>query len=327
MTTNPKKRVLVVDALNLFLRNYIANPSLCADGLPCGAVKGLLQSLQKISKEMHPVHEIILVWDGEGGSKRRKRLNADYKSGRTPSRLNRSVRLLSENDEQQNKMDQMCRLISYLNEMPVVQLRQDNVEADDLIAYVCKLPQFSGMLKIIVSSDKDFFQLCNDEVLLYRPMQSEIMNVKRIVEKFGIHPNNFAFARALSGDDSDNLNGVKGVGLPTVAKRFPFMADKKECDINDIMQYAEEHKGKVTVYDRVLESKEKILLNYKMMQLYHPSMSPQAHFAVKNIVENYVPTFNQTLIISKMMLDGFADYNWENIFQTFRFIVAENGKK
>ena len=66
-------------------------------------------------------------------------------------------------DEQQrsNMVWQQLRLIEYLNELPVIQLRFDEVEADDVIAYATGMEQFDGWEKVIVSSDKDFLQLCD----------------------------------------------------------------------------------------------------------------------------------------------------------------------
>ena len=53
--------------------------------------------------------------------------------------------------------------------------------------------------------DKDFYQLCDDKTVVYKPVRDEFLNKKRIVEQFDIHPNNFALARAIDGDKSDNL--------------------------------------------------------------------------------------------------------------------------
>ena len=66
-----KKRILIIDQLNLFFRNYIVNPSLSLNGAPIGALKGCIQSIQKIVRESKP-DVIVICWDGEGGSQKRK---------------------------------------------------------------------------------------------------------------------------------------------------------------------------------------------------------------------------------------------------------------
>ena len=95
-----------------------------------------------------------------------------------------------------------------------------SIEADDGIGYCVQMEKYKGWQKIIISSDKDFIQLCDDETVLYRPIQKVFLNSKRVLEDYDIHPVNFALARALSGDKSDNLPGVPGVGMKAGAKRF-----------------------------------------------------------------------------------------------------------
>jgi len=74
MTKTDQKRVLIIDALNLYLRAYIMDPSLTMQGEPCGGIKGSLKILQKLVRESKP-NEIVIVWDGPNGSRKRKALN------------------------------------------------------------------------------------------------------------------------------------------------------------------------------------------------------------------------------------------------------------
>jgi DNA polymerase-1 len=71
-------------------------------------------------------------------------------------------------------------------------------------------------------ADKDFFQLLDDKTIQERPVQKDTYDWDKVIEEFGIHPVNFALARAMVGDASDNLPGINRVGPPTVAKRLPF---------------------------------------------------------------------------------------------------------
>ena len=228
------KRVLIVDQLNLFFRNYIVNPSLSTDGSPIGGLRGCIQSLQKVVRESKP-DMIVICWDGEGGSRKRKLLKKDYKAGRKPIRLNRSVRNMTEQQEVDNKLWQQSRLVEYYNQIPVIQFMFKSTEADDIIAYVARHPSLKDHEKIILSSDKDFFQLLDERTVLYRPIQKEVLNQNSIVEKFDIHPNNFAIARAMAGDKSDNIEGLGGMGLKTISKRFPFLREEKEVMLSDLV--------------------------------------------------------------------------------------------
>ena len=97
-------RVLVIDQLNLFLRNYVINPAESQWG-PIGGVRGTLQSLQKLCNEVKPDH-IVICWDGAGGSIKRKQMKKDYKAGRAPIRLNRAFHHLDEDETKQNRFFQ-----------------------------------------------------------------------------------------------------------------------------------------------------------------------------------------------------------------------------
>ena len=156
MTKTDQKRVLIIDALNLYLRAYIMDPSLTMQGEPCGGIKGSLKILQKLVRESKP-NEIVIVWDGPDGSRKRKALNKNYKAGRKPIRLNRAVKNLTEDEEMRNKVWQQIRLMEYLNEMPIIQTIIPEVEADDVISYLTRLSHYKGWQKVIISNDKDFY--------------------------------------------------------------------------------------------------------------------------------------------------------------------------
>jgi DNA polymerase-1 len=317
-----KKRVMIVDGLNQFLRSFIIDPTLSNGGKPVGGICGFFKSLQKMNRELKP-DRIIVVWDGTGGSKRRKSLHKGYKEGRKPVRLNRNLRLTPE-EEQENRSWQQFRLIELINTTPIVQTVEDGVEADDIIALITKFPEFKGWNKFIVSADKDFIQLCDDETILFRPIQKEVLNAKRVVEKFGIHPTNFALARAMAGDPSDNLPGIGGVGLKTVAKRLPFLMENKEYHLKDVEKFCEKTDSASNVYGKILESLDVIAFNYKIMQLYAPSISLKAVNKVKNTFAEYEPLFNQTEFTKMSIKDGFGHISFEEIFRTFRKMVEDD---
>ena len=319
------KRTLIIDALNIYLRAYISNPSLALNGEPLGGAFGFLKSLQKYCREMKPDH-IVICWDGPDGSRKRKTMHKGYKDGRKPIRLNRNVRIMSEGEEQNNKVWQQCRLISYLNCLPVSQIMIEKVEADDVISYVAQMPCFKDSQKVIISSDKDFYQLCGDETIVYRPVQAHFINSKRLVESFGIHPNNFALARAVCGDKSDNLDGIGGAGLKTVAKRFPFLVEEKTHEINTLIKACEDVEKPLKIHHNILSGEEKIKRNYKMMQLYMPLISVQASQKIKYAIQEMTPELNKTQCIGLMIEDGIGAYDWSEMFATMKRICLTTKK-
>jgi DNA polymerase-1 len=317
------KRIMIIDALNLFLRSYIVNPTISKDGKPIGGTAGFLKSLQKLSREIKP-DAIVVCWDGRGGSRKRKQTNKNYKAGRSPIRLNRNVRVLSEDQEKENKIWQMYRTFDYLNHFPVIQLIADEVEADDLIAYVCRYSAFKDDQKVIVSSDKDFYQLLDNTTIIHRPVQKQYLSKTHILEDFGIHPQNFALARAIAGDPSDNLSGIGGVGLKTVAKRFIFFAEERDVTLLELIEFCENQEKKIKAYELIPESKELIKENYKLMQLYSPSLSIQTKQSVDWTIEEFEYGFRKTETDGMMIQDGIHENSWTDLFQNFRRMCRDN---
>ena len=314
---------MVIDGTNNFYRSYIVDPSISTNGAPIGGVKGFFKTLQKMSREINP-DQIIVCWDGADGSRKRRSMVKTYKDGRKPIRLNRSNRNLNESEERDNKIWQQVRLMELLNETPVIQLVLDSVEADDLISLVVQDNNYKGWHKIIVSSDKDFYQLCDDETIVHRPIQKETLNLPRVVEQFGIHPRNFALARAIAGDKSDNLPGVPGVGLSTIARRFPFLSESRDYTLDDIVEACEQVEKPLKVHEGIIDAVDTIEQNYKMMQLYFPLISIQGKQKVRFTLDNFEFEFNKTEVDKMMTYDGFGTINFTDLYAIFRRICVDN---
>lgn len=320
------KRVLIIDALNMFLRAFIVDPSLSHHGQPIGGIKGSIKILQKLVRMTKP-NEIVICWDGPNGSQKRKTMNSSYKAGRKPLRLNRSVHNLTENEELQNKVWQQMRTMDYLNQMPIIQLILERVEADDIISYVCSSHHYNGWQKVIVSNDKDFLQLCDEETVVYRPTTDKIETKNTVLESMGVHPTNMALARAMDGDASDNLPGVNRVGMKTIATKLPFMKEARDITIDELVEYCENIDSKLKVYKNIAESKELIQHNYDMMQLYSPLISIQGKQTIDHALDNFECNFNKTELLKLMMKDGFGELNWEELKTFLNKISRECNEK
>jgi len=319
------KRLLIVDALNAYLRAYIVDPSISTNGQPIGGLKGFFKILQKLVRMTKP-DQVMVVWDGPNGSAKRKIMDKNYKAGRKPIRLNRAFHNLTDDEELLNKIWQQTRAIEYLNNMPVIQFMLPEIEADDVISYATTMSHYDGWQKIIVSNDRDFMQLCDEETVLWRPTKDEVLNTTRIVEQTGVHPTNMALARAIIGDASDNLPGIKGAGFATVAKRLGFLAESSTHTVDRVIEHCETkmEESKLKFYSAVAENRELLEHNYKMMQLYAPQMSIQSKRFVKESVENFEFDFNRTEIVGMMRDDGFGELNWEDLRANLNRIISDN---
>ena len=170
------KKLLIIDAQNMFIRNYVLSPAMDLNGNPIGGVAGFLKSLQKEIRETSP-DKVVICWEGAGGSARRRSLNKEYKVGRKAPRLNRQFQMPCAEEERANKLRQQLRLMEYLDTMPVVQLSLESQEADDIIGWLCRTDTFSAWSKIIISSDKDFIQLHKfRNVSQYSPITKKMVN-------------------------------------------------------------------------------------------------------------------------------------------------------
>jgi len=186
------------------------------------------------------------------------------------------------------------------------------------------MPRFADWQKVIVSSDKDFIQVLDKKTVLYRPTQSEVLNVPKILGKYEIHPNNFALARSLAGDKSDNLDGVPGIGLATVSKRFPFVREEKEYYIDDIINECQDNiDSSLKIFGNVLDHEKNIRSNYQIMQLSSPSISIQSKTRIKDTFENYEPLYNKTAMLSKMIHDGVGEIRLDCLEQSFKKMKSE----
>lgn len=314
------KRVMLVDAQNQFMRSYIVNPTMSPNGDPMGGVVGFLQTMNKLCRQVKP-DLFVVVWDGDGGSNRRRQQNKNYKVGRKPPKLNRWSQNMNPAEIHTNRIWQQVRCIEYVNQTPIIQFRQPNVEADDVIAYVKSMPLFEDWQKVIISSDKDFIQLLDDKTVLVRPTQDQILNTNRVLEEHSIHPCNFALARAMVGDKSDNIDGIHGVGLKTVAKAFPFLSEGRDYYLEDLKKHSEGEESKLSIYNKVVENYKKVCDNYSIMQLSTPMISIRCAQFIDSTFKEYKPMFNKTEINKMMSVDGAITLNIDCLKTTFNAMV------
>lgn len=312
MTYN--SRVLLVDAMNLFIRSYAAVPSMDENGNHIGGMVGFLKSLGLAIRTFKPTRTII-VFDGQGGSQRRRKVFPAYKQNRKPPiRLNRSYDLTTDEEESENMKFQLVTLVDMLECLPLTILALDNVEADDVIAYLTQLVTTEGGHSIIYSTDKDFFQLAGEDVKVYNPVKKKTYSQEVILEDYGIHPKHFHFFRALNGDKSDNIDGVKGVGEITLRKYLPEIADPTaDISVDFIRQKYDGMKKVPKMITNILNNEKIIDRNLYLMNLHDGVMSVDARMKVANLFHNTTVSLRKFDLTFKMkqskLLHAFPTYD------------------
>lgn len=311
-----QRNVLIVDAMNLFVRSYCAYPTMSAHGYQMGGCVGFLKTLCRIVNEVQP-KAVYVCWEG-GGSSRRRSLLAEYKLNRAPGRLNR---FYDDDipDSEENRNHQVQTLLHMTRCAPICQLYAADCEGDDLVAYLCYGPmRHEG--KVIVSSDKDLYQLLGDNAQLYNLHKKTFVTAQTVMEEFRVQAKHFALAKALCGDPGDNVPGVKGIGFRTAAKLFPFLGTEDDVLLQDVFNYANAHVDESRYYKRVLEEESAVHRNWKLVHLDGSMIPAQQRIAVDDRVRSFVPRADRMKLVRHLVKEGINDFDVEGFFYAFNCI-------
>jgi DNA polymerase-1 len=291
------------------------------NGNHIGGMSGFMKSLGLAIRTFKPTR-CVVVFDGKGGSQRRRKVFPDYKANRKPPvRLNRAYDMTTDEQERENMKWQLVSLIEILEHLPVTIVAIDNVEADDVIAYMTQLVTSVGGESIIYSMDKDFYQLVSDNIKLYSPIKKKTYTEEVILEEFGIHPKHFHFYRALDGDKSDNIDGVKGVGKASLVKYLPEIADPfQDISFEFVREKYKDQKKLPKMIENILSNEDILKRNLYLMNLHEGVMSSDARIRVADIFNNASVDFKKSdltkLLIKTKLYLSFPNYDsW--LAQTF----------
>ena len=191
------KKIYLIDVSSMFFRAFYAvRPLHALDGTPVNAVYGFISMIAKLLKEKNPEY-IAFCYDRKEPSFR-KDLDLNYKANRTemPDDLQLQMPIIKE----------IAPLFG------IMDLEIPGFEADDIIGTLSCLAKNNNFQAVVVSGDKDFCQLLNENVVMYDTMKETITSADSVIEKYGVTPNQFIDYLAIVGDASDNIKGVAGVG-------------------------------------------------------------------------------------------------------------------
>lgn len=276
---------------------------------------------------------VIVAFDGQGGSKNRKKIYGEYKANRSKSKLhiNRAYNdMMNEEEERESMKRQYVWLMDMLDYLPITTMIYDGVEADDTMAYITTNLLKENEQAVVMSTDKDFLQLVNDKTIVWSPTKKKIYNTKRIEEEFGMHPTNLLLYRVLDGDTSDNIPGIYGCGIKTILKRYPELVEEKEISLEKFFELTEqkvkETKGKIKIYKDILNSKNQIIMNEKLMQLKDVDISGQIKMKILDRFNEEVKPLNKMdfmkVLLKYKVVNNFGDINdW--LKRTFGGIVTD----
>ena len=269
--------------------------------------------------------KVVVMWDGDDNSLTRKTLYPQYKE----------KRIVTDDFKDQSFEEQKERIKEYLEECYIRQINVDKNEADDLISWYCKIALDENIT--IYSGDKDLIQLISEKVSVYYPKTKQTFrNGDKVMLDYYYFPHqNVKTYKILSGDKSDNIDGISGLGEKTLIKFFPELLEKPGS-VTDILEKAEillkENRSNKTLQN-LLSGKtrtgvygdEFFQINQKIVDLSNPLITDEG----KELVELY---YKESLdpegrgyknLIKMMMEDGFFKYlpkndeAWVNFVRPF----------
>ncbi len=318
-------KTLIIDGNNLFKIGFHGVRDFYHEGRHVGGTWHFINTIRRFVDEQN-FDKVVVFWDGISNSSARRLIYPQYKEHRRSDF----------NEFKQDSFDeQKERIKQYLEEMFVRQIVIDNNEADDLIAYYCQISE--DEIKTIFSGDKDLTQLISDKVSIYSPNSKQVYkNGDKIKIQFHEFPHqNIKTYKILSGDKSDNIDGIYYLGEKTLVKLFPELLDRtvtitdiltkaetllKEDKDNKVLQNLLSGKTKTGVY-----GEEFFIINEKIVDLSKPLITDEA----KELVELY---YRESLdpdgrgyknLLKMMMQDGFfkflpkGDNAWVNFVRPF----------
>ena len=275
-----------------------------------GGCIGFLKSMQRIAREIQP-SRIYITWEG-GGSQRRRKLYPEYKMGRKAEKLNR---FYGDDipDSETNKKRQLMSLLGMLKFIPACQIYVSDCEGDDIIAQLCT-GSFRNKDKIIVSSDKDMYQLLDDTTRIYSLHKKKIITAKEIFEEFRITTHNFAIAKAICGDAGDNVPGVKGIGFKKVASKLPMLGSNQVLILQDIFDFCQSRIDESIVYRRIIECVDDIKRNWKLVHLDGSMLSGDQVSKMQYVIDTFEPRVNRIKLIQALIKEGIEGFDIEGFF-------------
>ncbi len=309
--------IVLFDISNIAYRSFFTTTELNKNGEDIGMIKTSLLTLQSIIKR-HSPKKVVIVFDGKGGSKYKKKIFSEYKGQRSfPAKLN--VFPGSQDEQEKKSKDnflwQLKILFELCSYLPVYNAIRAGFEADELVAYLCQV-YFKDNKKLIVSNDKDYHQLMNDKCYIYNLDLRNVIHYEYLKKKWETeNTKNLTVIRTMVGDASDNIYGIDGLGVKKIKNYFPELFDsglvlesiddfklylnKKMDDINGlekkqskdkttiqkIKHLLNEHDGKHTD-KKCIDILER---NYELMQLFNIEMDASDMQFIDRVMNAKIP--------------------------------------
>jgi DNA polymerase I len=240
------KKLYLVDVSSMFFRAYYAvRPLSTSKGLPTNSIYGFLSMIVKLLKDLQPDY-VAFCFDRPEPSFR-KDIYKEYKANRS--------------EMPEDLIPQVPYIKKLTEALGIPIFEQPGFEADDIIGTLAQLAKTNNIQVVIVSGDKDFSQLIDDRVTMLDTMKDKIFNSEEVKNKWGVTPEQFIDYLALTGDASDNIPGVRGVGPKGAEKLLSEFGS-----VEGIYERIDEVRNE-KLKQKLIESKESAFLSKQLVTI------------------------------------------------------------
>lgn len=241
-----KETVYLVDGSSYIHRAYHAIRHLSnSKGLPTNAIFGFTKMVLKLLADKRPRY-LAIVFDAKGPTFRHK-IYPDYKANRPPMPEDMAV--------------QIPITKAIVKDLSIPMIEKEGYEADDIIGTLARACEEKGHPVVMVTGDKDFRQLVTPGTSIWDTMKDAIIDYNALKETYGIEPERFIDVMGLSGDSSDNIPGVPGVGEKTAMNLI-----REFGSLEEVLDRVEEIKRN-KLKENLEQSREKALLSKELVTI------------------------------------------------------------
>lgn len=330
-TVKKMQNTLLVDGNSLFKNSFFGAKDLYNEkGIHIGGLYQFMTTLRMVL-ENDLYHRVYVFWDGNLGGKLRYDIYKDYKSNRNKDFVN-GTHPVDESELLQRRV-----IWQYINDMYIRQLCNDIIESDDFIAYYC-LNKKENEKITICSADRDMCQLITDDVRVY------FLDLKKYVVKsnfnqyFCYNNENSVLVKTLTGDSSDCIKGIKGLGVKTLLKHFPEIAERK-VTLEEIIEKAkilqEKRKNKpLKILDNIInrvtegvQGTDIYEINERLVNLNKPMLTEDGIRDFEKLLHGTLdsPPREMKKIQEYMIRDGMdkviGEYRWDDYLIPFKKLI------
>ncbi len=322
-------KTLLIDAQWNLKRNYYPphrKKLTGANGKLCGGTFGFLDSTRSVVNKVMP-NRVIAAWDGFHAGKMRYNIYKPYKASREKDWENETRIIATEgigdsgDAEKFQLLSQKIDVQMYLDELFVRQLEADYVEADDFIAYYILGSTNPDEHIYILSRDKDFHQLISDKVSIISPDSLDLITIDNFQSKFGYTVDNALLFKCFEGDDSDEIEGVKGVTSKTILKYFPDSSNEKYTYsrlVEEGYEIQKSRKKPLATIDKIIQAEDILYRNAKLMNLRKPFLNQEAIDLTDSVRTQALDSDRGIETAMDMFAkDGMVQHIWDGNIQNF----------